>query len=401
MSGSGKGQKQIAAGSVEKVKRLLQYCATDTERERLQLVIDCGSVNAAIRQSGVARATFQGTVYRIESRAALHGNAPAADMMANLAQGEVLKGRSFLTTSPSGNPVWYKTRMTDEARILAWKEMLQAFKDDLPKANAVTKQPVCINDLLNLFIITDLHLGMKAWHEETGSDWDLNIAEDLLIAWFDEAIASAPKAEVAVLAQLGDFVHFDGLDSVTPTSGHLLDADTRFQKIVRVAIRVIRHIIRALLNKFPRVHVLMAEGNHDMASSVWLREWVHAFYDDEPRVTVELSPDPYYCFEWGDTALFFHHGHKQKMERVDTVFTRKFRDVFGRTKHCYGHMGHYHSDKKLETNLMTIEQHRTMASPDAYASRGGYLSGRSASVITYDKRHGEIKRLTITPESVT
>jgi len=47
---------------------------------------------------------------------------------------------------------------------------------------------------------------------------------------------------------------------------------------------------------------------------------------------------------------------------------------------------------------MIVEQHRTLAANDAYASRGGWLSGRSASVITYSKKFGEVSRLTISPE---
>jgi hypothetical protein len=97
------------------------------------------------------------------------------------------------------------------------------------------------------------------------------------------------------------------------------------------------------------------------------------------------------------TSLFFHHGHKKRMEQIDRVFTAKFRDVFGRTQQTYAHMGHLHHQKTLESSLMTVEQHRTLAAPDAYASRGGWLSGRDAKVITYHKEHGEVFRVTINP----
>jgi len=47
---------------------------------------------------------------------------------------------------------------------------------------------------------------------------------------------------------------------------------------------------------------------------------------------------------------------------------------------------------------MHVEQHQTLAAPDAYASRGGWMSGRSAKLITYHKEFGEIGRSAITPE---
>jgi hypothetical protein len=86
---------------------------------------------------------------------------------------------------------------------------------------------------------------------------------------------------------------------------------------------------------------------------------------------VDISADPYYAYQHGKTGLFFHHGHKRKVANVDTVFVRKFREIYGEIDHAYGHMGHFHFDEKREGNLMIVEQHRTLASADAYASRGG------------------------------
>src|SRR5690606_29681607 len=189
-------------------------------------------------------------------------------------------------------------------------------------------------------------------------DWDTQIAEQLLVDWFGAAIAQSPDAAVGVFAQLGDFLHWDGIQAVTPTSGHVLDADTRFQKLIRVAIGAIRRLTAMLLLQHERVILLMAEGNHDLASSMWLREMFAALYAGEPRIEVITRPDPYYCIEHGKTSLFFHHGHKKKLEQLETVFVAKFREIYGRTKHSYAHTGHLHHNVLRETNTMQIEQHR-------------------------------------------
>jgi hypothetical protein len=293
---------------------------------------------------------------------------------------------------------WTKTTADDAAREAGMLAGIQAMGEKLPREKPRPAPKRCRVDLLNQYTITDYHLGMLAWGEETGADWDLKIAEDTLVNWFAAAIEQAPCAAVAVFAQLGDFLHWDGLDAVTPAHKNLLDADTRFQKLVRVAIRVIRRVINMLLGKHERVIVVMAEGNHDPASSIWLREWLAAIYEDEPRVSVDVSPDPYYCVEHGLTALFYHHGHKKKLAQVDTVFAAKFREVFGRTKYAYAHTGHLHHDEIKETNLMIVEQHETLSAPDAFASRGGWMSGRSAKVITYSSQFGEVGRARISPQ---
>jgi biotin operon repressor len=297
---------------------------------------------------------------------------------------------------------WVKTKAEKKRAEDVYAEIIAGLKDKIPAARPVAcKARKQSEELLNLFVVTDYHLGMKAWHEETrGEDWDTRIAEALLVDWFASAVKAAPNAQRAVFAQLGDFLHWDGMDAVTPASGNLLDADTRFQKLVRVAIRAIRQVVRMLLEKHESVHLIMAEGNHDPASSVWLRELFAAFYESEPRITIDRSPDPYYCVEHGQTSLFFHHGHKRKPTNIDDVFVAKFRDVFGRTRHSYGHMGHFHSIEVKETNLMVVEQHRTLASSDAYASRGGWISGRDAKCITYHREYGEVGRVTVTPDMV-
>ena len=332
---------------------------------------------------------------------ARRGIAPESDWTKPVPEGYRVKGVSTLYDGDGQlRAQWVKSQIDPDAMERVVREALAAMGERIPRAKATAGPKRTHEQLLNLYVITDFHLGMLSWHEETGADWDTAIAEDMLVRWFEQAIAQAPAAETGVLAQLGDFLHWDGLDAVTPASKHLLDADTRFQKLVRVAIRALRRVIGLLLTKHAKVHLVMAEGNHDPASSIWLREWFAVLFEDEPRVTVDLSPDPYYCVEHGKTALFFHHGHKRKPANVDTVFAAKFREVFGRTGHAYAHMGHMHHIDQRETNLMVVEQHRTLAAPDAYASRGGWVSGRDAQVITYHDTRGEVGRVRVSADMV-
>lgn len=336
-----------------------------------------------------------------ETAATRAGTAPEFGLIDSAAAGTFM-GKVTVHRNAAGEVVntWARYHPDDEKRMVALLAAVEAMGEKLPREKARAAPAKTAADLCNVYVLTDFHLGMLAWHEETGADWDTDIAERMLVDWFSAAIAQAPASEFAVFAQLGDFLHWDGMDAVTPASKHLLDADTRFQKLVRVAIRAVRRVIGMLLAKHQRVHVLMAEGNHDPASSIWLREWLHATFEDEPRITVDRSPDPYYCVEHGETALFFHHGHKRKPSNIDTVFAAKFREVFGRTKHAYAHMGHMHHIDMKETNLMVVEQHRTLAAPDAYASRGGWMSGRDAVVVTYSKQHGEVSRCRVSSKMI-
>jgi hypothetical protein len=380
------------------IEYLLDFCESESQRATVQAVIDHGSNTAAAAVLNMDRRTVDRKINAIKLRAALAGVAPDKDVDHAIPLGFEVRGTSTLYHAEQGQILqWVKTRQSDEARMALMRATVEALKEDLPRYDAVRPPATLSTDLLNCFVITDYHLGMLSWPRETGAEWNLALSQDLLLRWFATAIRRAPQADEAIFAQLGDFLHWDGWDAVTPQHKNLLDADTRFPKLVRAVISVVRQIIRMLLEKYPKIRVIMAEGNHDPASSVWMREWLPEIYSDEPRITIDNNPDPYYCHEFGDTSLFFHHGHLTKIEKVPEVFANKFRAVWGRTKHSYAHVGHKHNEKTLETPLMLVEQHRTLAAPDAFASRNGFLSQREAKVITYHRQHGRVTALTITP----
>ena len=169
---------------------------------------------------------------------------------------------------------WLISEPDKEKLAEMMRAAVEALKSEIVPTHATPRPEIKFNgDLLNLYVLTDYHLGMFSWHEETGADWDMKIAEQTLNDWVDAAVASSPNAKTAVLANIGDFLHWDGMDAVTPASKHVLDADTRFQKLVRVAIRMIRNCISKLLAKYENVYVIMADANHDPASESWLREY--------------------------------------------------------------------------------------------------------------------------------
>ncbi len=349
------------------------------------------------RQAALALGMNSRTVDRRMQRLALRGHAPKYDMTKRVPEGFQVLGTSTLYDADGKlKQQWVKSIQDKEVIQRLIDEVLAGLSQDIPRVpkSLLTLAPRD-EDLCNLYVVTDYHMGMLAWGEETGADWDLDIAEQMLVAWFQQALLESPNAKVGILGQLGDFLHWDGWDAVTPTSKHLLDADGRFPKLVRVVLRVLRQVIAMMLTKHEQVHIIMAEGNHDLASSVWLRECLAVMYELEPRVTVDISPDPYYAYEWGKNLLLFHHGHKRKPSNIDSVFVSKFREAFGRTEHAFAHMGHMHHIDQKETNLMVVEQHRTLASPDAHASRGGWMSKSDAQVITYHREHGERSRIRI------
>lgn len=370
---------------------------TEDEKRQILEAYEAAGRNQceAARMLGMARGKFQMRLY-----SALRDKS-VSDLEPYVADGQKLKGVSTLYNKDGESVMqWVKTSADLDRQIEIVRETAEALKADIPKEEPTPFLSTVNEDLCSVYVLTDYHIGQMSWAAECGEDWGTDKSADFLVKWFASAIAAAPDSEVGILCQLGDFLHYDGMDSVTPTSKHLLDTDARYAKIVHVAIKALRRIIAMMLKKHKRVHIIMAEGNHDMASSIWLRALFADKYEDEPRITVDNTALPYYVYEWGGTMLCFHHGHKNKMGDVSKTFAGMYREIYGRTQYAYAHMGHYHHVASKEDSLMIVEQHPSMAVKDAYSARGGYISNRGASVITYSRTHGEVSRATVRPEMV-
>lgn len=295
---------------------------------------------------------------------------------------------------------WVKTKIDDVRRAEMIKAAAEAMAEDLPRLAPIRRPVIARAELCNLYTFTDSHVGMLAWHKEGGDDWDLGIAERTLVGCFEQMIVAAPAARVAIINQLGDFLHYDSLTAVTPSHGHVLDADGRFSKMVGAAIRILRRIIDLALQNHEEVHLVLAEGNHDMASSVWLRHMFKALYENEPRIIVNDSDLPYYVHQHGVVMLGFHHGHLSKNDALPLLFAAQYPNIWGATTKRYVHTGHRHHKDEKEHAGMVVVQHPTLAARDAYAARGGWISEREATVMTYHDRFGLVARNTVTPEMV-
>lgn len=300
--------------------------------------------------------------------------------------GAVISGTSTLYDDQGNVRLnWVKRSAAAEDITAKIKAFADGLKDDIPKAKPIPPPKNVADNLLTAYILTDLHIGMRS------KDWNLEIAEANIKNYFDEAIATAPASNTGVLCFQGDTGHFDSLEPVTPANKHVLDADCNAREMTRLISKMIRYGIEQLLKKHSHVHLIYVSGNHDEYSGIVHSEYMALYYEDEPRVSVDISDSIYHVVEWGNTSLFFHHGHKRNLSDISKTFAAKFREVFGRTRFSYGHIGHYHHAKRKpvgDDGLMDLRIHPTLSGKDDYALRGGWESMRGANVITYCREQG-------------
>lgn len=390
----------------EPVSEFWKWANTDRQREVLEAWEAAGRNSVLASQAlGVGASNIRTQVARIRARAARQGYAPEHDIRHPSPDGYLVKGNSRLYDK-EGNLIlhWVKDQIDHEQQ----REILEgAFAGLAGELSRVPEIPLEVEStpvaLCNFYPITDYHLGMLSWERETGEKWDLEIAEEMLVAAFRKMVQRSPSAQKCVIAQMGDYLHSDSLEPVTPTAKHVLDQDSRYAKLAEVACRALRVVIEEALRRHEEVHLILAEGNHDLIGSVWLRVMFAALYEKNPRLTVDQSVLPFYVMEHGETMIGVHHGHLKGITgKSGSDLALIFADMpeWGRTKYRYIHTGHLHSGKEDEVTGAVLMQHPTIAARDAYAARHGWKSMRRMSAIHYHSKWGEDGRAVVTPASL-
>lgn len=305
----------------------------------------------------------------------------------------VLKGVSTLY-GPEGDvrAQWVKTRADDEARLGALLDAIREGVAAVPRAEPVPRPRAATRDLLACYVAGDPHLGMYAWAEETGEDFDLEKAEADLVAATRHLVACTPPSAEALIVNLGDFFHADTTENVTLRSRNALDVDTRWAKVLRTGLRVMRAMIEAALVKHRAVRVINEIGNHDEHSSQMLTLALSSLYERNPRVTFDESPARFHYYRFGRNLVGVHHGDTVKPDALGGIMATDRPVDWGETAFRYWFTGHVHHKRLFELPGCTVESFRTLAAKDAWHAASGYRSGRDMQALVLHREWGEVSR---------
>lgn len=354
-----------------------------------------GTKAEAARHFGIGERSFRRRCQRL----ALKGFSPSHDMTRTVPDGFKVKGVSSLYNKDGQLAAqWVKSTADSERQYQMMLEACEALKEELPQLISRPYSGAYLPDLMACYPIGDPHIGEYIWSEECGKSWDLAIAERMHCSAMAALVEAAPRTETCTIVNLGDAAHYDSIAAVTPRSGHHLDADSRYAKMVRVLVKVIRQCIETALTKHKQVHIINVPGNHDETGALWLSTALSHIYENEPRVTVDTSPALFSYFEFGRNLIGTHHGHTCKADRLGQVMAADKAEAWGRTTHRAWWTGHVHHESKKEYPGCTVESFNTLAPGDAYATAGGWRSRENMKCIILHREHGEVARHTVHPD---
>ena len=378
----------------EEIDALVQF-ATPRQLQILEAIKKHGTYQKASIALGLtSSSTIPESVAAVRRKAAKMGYSPDHDMTRTVPDGFKVRGVSTYYNK-DGKPAgqWVKSAVDNDRQAEIAKAAIQAMTSEITGMSPLVDPPKQVSqDILAVYPMGDPHIGLHCWGKETGEDFDLKEAERVTMGAIDRLVAVAPGAQHAILLPLGDCFHLDDQTNTTPAHKNQLDVDTRYQKIIEIGIRMFRYAILRLMQKHEFVTVRFVKGNHDPHSVMALAYAISAYFDNDPRVTIDLSPREHWFYRFGKNLIGATHGDKCKPETLMGVMAVDRAKDWGETAYRYYYCGHVHHSSMKEFPGMTVETVRTLAAADAYAVGRGYRAGRDMRCIVLHKEYGEIER---------
>ena len=256
------------------------------------------------------------------------------------------------------------------------------------------------NDILFELDIFDAHVGMYADEKETlDENYDCDIASKRMVEAAEGLASRANRPHKCVLVFGGDMLHSDTRNNKTEMSGHILDVDTRYQRVVQYIIAASRDVVQIAASIAQEVELIVLSGNHSWHSEVWLAQVLSAYYANCPHVTVNLSMSPRRSLVFGQNLLVWTHGDRVAANKWAMIIAAEFAKEWGQTKFRHLKMGHVHHKKTIapvvvdEQSGLLVEYLEALCATDAWHANAGFVgSQKGASAFEYHKEKGLISR---------
>lgn len=263
-------------------------------------------------------------------------------------------------------------------------------KAHAPQYKAASARKIPTSPHLAVFGLFDVHFGKLCWEPETGSNYDLRIAETLYANAVEDLLAVAGRREIErILLPVGnDFYHFDNPQHTT-TAGTRMDTDGRLAKVFVAGKMAVVHAIERMMAIAP-VDVVWVPGNHDATTSYFLIETLNSWFRNTKSVTVDtnsLSTRKYY--RYGNSLLGLTHGDSEPVASLPGLMAGEARRDWAVTE-CHEWLtGHWHHERKWttketqQTDATVIRTLHSLSGTDAWHHRKGFVHAKKAAEVLY------------------
>lgn len=267
------------------------------------------------------------------------------------------KSNGFTKDSGKINRIWLHrinvkfVRKTVEIRARsAIYEMVTEAKTLVPKVPKIN-YPKLKDGMLYEISVPDTHFGRLTWHEESGEDYDVKIAEAAVHKVIDELLGYIRPFPIArILLPIGnDFFNFDNKFGTT-TGGTPQQNDTRWQKTYRLGRMLMTSIIEKLCTVAPTT-CLIVKGNHDEQLNFFMGDALEVKFANNPNVEIDNSPKGRKYHLFGTTLIGFAHGYWEKLSDLSNLMPVEEPEKWAASTYREFHTGDKHHTKEYQSDF--------------------------------------------------
>lgn len=279
------------------------------------------------------------------------------------------------------------------------EELIAELKSYAPKYPKIERKKITEGHLL-IVDPADVHIGKLALLEETGDEYNLEIARQRV---FDGVNGILEKAqgfpiEKIILVIGNDILHRDNPFNTT-TAGTRQDVDGMWWQAFKVAKEVYVKIVEQLVT-IADVEVVFCPSNHDYASGYMLADTLSSRFHGNANVKFNCDIIHRKYIQYGLNMICFDHGDGAKERDAKDLMADEQPKMWGATKFRYCYKHHLHHKRKVNWLSgkdyigVTVEYLRTPSAVDGWHHRNGYKSPKAIEGFIHSRNNGQVSRLT-------
>lgn len=235
--------------------------------------------------------------------------------------------------------------------------------------------------------VPDIHFGKLADAEETGEDYNLDIASRLYDKAYDHLLGEAAKAyDIGLVLNVpsNDIMHYSG-SRYTTTAGIRQDSCAVWQRTYRTAREA---MVRGTLKcrDVAPVKSICHSDNHAQDESFYLGDALWCYFNNDKHVEVDAGMAPYKFHRHGNCLIGLGHGHQAKYPELQSIMAKMRPRDFAECSVKEYHMGHLHKEMMIDSwGDLVLRRIGSLSATDAWHMGMGYCGRKSAQAFIWSR----------------
>ena len=290
-------------------------------------------------------------------------------------------------------------RKTDEIRVrTAIDEMKEESLNYAPKYPKI-KYPRNTDHHLYEVDLPDIHFGRLTWKEESGGDYDIQIAEQVVKSALTKLLQCSTFYPISkILLPIGNDFFNVNTKTNTTVGGTPQQEDTRWSKTFRRGRELAVWMIEACSQVAP-TDVIIVNGNHDEERTFYLGDALYSWFHRDPNVTINNGASARKYYLYGKSLIGFTHGDKEKLKSLPSIMPAEVPDLWAKSDYREWHLGHLHHKYEInEENGVVIRFLRSLVEHDAWTYQSGFVKALGAGEsFVWSEKKGLVAHFTAQP----